>query len=293
MPFRVAHLCGRVGAVDGVQGNAVRLQPLHGALKQGVLGLGVGFVFRRGAVCHGKMLENTAEVQLGQGGAALHGSDCCLKVRTHAEPNASHTSIHLKVAVYLHAGVLGGSGKRLGILFGIDGLGNAAERQLIHLQRVGVAQDQDGFADPVAAQVPRFGQAADRKSGCAVFFQPGPSHSGAVAVSVRLDNAAHRRAHRLLDQCQVALHSIQINQCPTMLFVQFVRHCNPPHFDTKHNGESSPVCARYAAAASRQCRFAAKRAVFSDGKPGRPGSSAAQTIWSVRALWRHQPGSGF
>ena len=55
----------------------------------------------------------------------------------------------------------------------------------------------------------------------------------------------------------------------------------------------SPACARYAAAASRQCRFAAKRAVFSDGKPGRPGSSAAQTIWSVRALWRHQPGSGF
>ena len=66
--------------------------------KQGVLGLGVGFVFRRGTVCHGKILENTAEVQLGQGGAALHGSDCRLKVRTHAEPNASHTGINLKVA---------------------------------------------------------------------------------------------------------------------------------------------------------------------------------------------------
>lgn len=111
---------------------------------------------------------------------------------------------------------MGGSGKRLGILFGIDGLGNAVERQLIHLQRVGVAQDQDGFTDPVAAQVPRFGQATDRKSGCTVFFQPGPGHSGAVAVSVRLDNAAHRRTYRLWISARllcIASRSTNAQQC--------------------------------------------------------------------------------
>lgn len=73
-----------------------------------------------------------------------------------------------------------------------------------------------GLLIPWRRRCPRFGQAADRKSGCTVFFQPGPGHSGAVAVSVRLDNAAHRRAHRLFDQWPllcIASRSTNAQQC--------------------------------------------------------------------------------
>ena len=101
-------------------------------------------------------------------------------------------------------------GQDMGILQREDGGANVQLRNGTIGRYCDLAQNQNGFFDPGAAKLQRFGHGRDAEKGAPVFQMPGDDHS-TVTVAVALYNSHHRHTCFLPDSVQILADGIQID----------------------------------------------------------------------------------
>lgn len=202
------------------------------------------------------MLEDAVNLQARQGIERFQLPDHGLPVALGGKTDASHAGVDFQVYFHLDAGGNRSFREGPGILGRKTGGGNIILSQDRCFARVGIAKNQNRYGDAVTAQPFGFGQAADGKGRRPFFLQDSGHYDIPVAISIRLDNGTYRTVDGTLDKRKIVTQGIQVNFCPAV-FSRIGSFIGP-----------TPSSGRYAAVASRQCRFPAGHAVFSGEMPG-------------------------